>query len=231
MRIFIEMSTRNFGGLKSKSVEWNGLTWFVVSVASMPSCRAVPLLAMWSGRDFDLNHCRAVNWTSDCCFVVQMMDTIFVPIPIRVLAMVTPSWSSPVRVRRNAALSRYQPLDHKRKCWRINSTHSMPQKIYQVEIKKKTAQRYFNWFFLNVYSALFSFFYTRLFVGEFNLTDISLFLFDICVTSDVYLTVVSVGWQKSNQIISILFNLQLWFAFEFNPNEINFWFELFSSSK
>lgn len=119
-----------------------GLTWFVALVASMPLCRAALLLVMWSGRDFDLNHCRAVNWTSDCCFVAPMMDTIFVPIPIRVLAMVTPSWSSPARVRRNAALSRYQPLDHKRKCWRINWTHSMTRKKFpKLKLKTKSHTR------------------------------------------------------------------------------------------
>lgn len=102
----------------------------------MPLYRAVLLSVLWSGRDFDLNHYRAVNWTLNCCFVVPMLDIIFVPIPIQPLAMVTPSWSSSVLVRRNAALSRYQPLDQKRKWWRFK--FNTQSRLELIEFNDKT---------------------------------------------------------------------------------------------
>lgn len=83
------------------------LTLFDRWAASMPVHLTVPLWAMWSVRDFDSNRHRVADWTSNYCFVVPTMDTICDPIPNPVLAMVMPSWSSPVLARRTSVLGCY----------------------------------------------------------------------------------------------------------------------------
>lgn len=78
-------------------------------VASKPERQAVPLWVMWWDHEADSNHPRLVAIrTSDCCYVAPMLDIVFGPILTPVLAMVMPSWNSPVPDRRNAVLGCFQ---------------------------------------------------------------------------------------------------------------------------